>query len=60
MAKTQQLANPWLNISWSNRIVDCDKDFRIRIGRQTLLIGSPDYVKHINKNTGNYESLPLH
>lgn len=45
--------NPWLNISWSNTIADCDKNYPVKIGKgknkQTLSFGSPEYVDFINR-----------
>lgn len=47
------MENPWSNISWSNTIADCDKNYQVEIKlngkKQKVSFGSPDYVTFINK-----------
>ena len=40
--------NPWLNISWSNTIADCDRGCPVLRGKYKF--GSVDYVNYINRN----------
>ena len=40
--------NPWLNISWSNTIADCDRGCPVL--RERYKFGSVDYVNYINRN----------
>lgn len=47
--------NPWTNISWSNTIADCDKGYRVKIGKQELIFGSKEYVNFINRNDNKRE-----
>ncbi len=54
-------SNPWLNISWSNTIADCDKNYPIQIrGNKIVPFGSSQYVKYINRNDRNDPNLKKH
>ena len=45
MAKVQ---NPWQNISWNKTIADCDRPFRVKLGKQEFQFGSEEYIKAVN------------